>query len=155
MTVRTLVALTAAAALALRPAPSDAMTCSFTSVVGVSFGSYSVLATSPVDTAGSVTYLCESGPADFITIDIDAGTSGTFSARTLVNGGSTLSYNLYESATRTGNPWGNGAGGTTHYGPVLAELDTPTVITVYGRIPAQQNVPAGAYADTVVVTINF
>jgi spore coat protein U-like protein len=27
--------------------------------------------------------------------------------------------------------------------------------TVYGRIPALQDVSAGAYTDTVVVTVNF
>lgn len=27
--------------------------------------------------------------------------------------------------------------------------------TVYGRIPAAQNVPSGAYADTITVTVTF
>ena len=32
---------------------------------------------------------------------------------------------------------------------------TETSLTVYGRIPAGQNVPAGSYSDTVVATVTF
>ena len=31
----------------------------------------------------------------------------------------------------------------------------PVVYTVYGRVAAAANVPAGSYSDTVVATVNF
>jgi spore coat protein U-like protein len=150
-------ALAAAIALGLCLVPlrAEAMVCSFTTVVGVSFGNYNVFGSAAVDAAGSMTYLCTTGPASFVTIDISTGSSGVTSARTLTRGASALTYNLYESAARTGNPWGNGTGSTTHYGPVLVVLDAATTVDVYGRIPGSQNVAAGAYSDTVVLTINF
>lgn len=144
-----------AAALALAPRRAAAMTCSFTGVSGVSFGAYNIFSSTPLDSTGSITYLCETGMAAFVTIDISAGSSGVYSTRTLQNGTATLDYNLYLSATRTGAPWGDGAGATDHYGPVLVELGTPATVTIYGRIPALQNAAAGSYTDTVVVTINF
>lgn len=144
-----------AAALTFLPLRADAMVCSFTSVVGVSFGSYNVYSSANVDAAGSMTYVCNTGTASFVTIDISAGSSGVTTTRTLKNGANALNYNLYAGATRTGNPWGDGTGSTTHYGPVLVELGTPATVDVYGRIPGSQNVAAGAYSDTVVLTINF
>jgi spore coat protein U-like protein len=29
------------------------------------------------------------------------------------------------------------------------------VVPIFGRVPARQSVPAGAYTDSVTVTINF
>jgi spore coat protein U-like protein len=141
--------------LCLVPLRSEAMVCSFTTVVGVSFGSYNVYSSANVDAAGSMTYLCNTGIASFVTIDISTGSSGVTTTRTLKRGANALDYNLYAAAARTGNPWGNGTGGTTHYGPVLVVLGASATVNVYGRIPGSQNVAAGAYADTVVLTINF
>lgn len=144
-----------AAALTFIPLRAEAMVCSFTTVVGVAFGSYNVYSSANVDAAGSMTYVCNTGVASFVTIDISTGSSGVYTTRTLANGASSLNYNLYAAAARTGNPWGNGTGNTTHYGPVLVVLGAAATIDVYGRIPGSQNVAAGAYSDTVVLTINF
>lgn len=50
--------------------------------------------------------------------------------------------------------WGDGSGGTA---TVSGALALPGAIdhTVYGRLPARQNVGAGAYTDTLTVTLNF
>ena len=135
-------------------APAAAMTCSFTSVVGVAFGAYDVFSATPLDSTGSVTFLCTGGSPGPITIDLGTG-AGTFGQRTLINGASSLGYNLYLSATRTGSVWGDGTSSTAHYGPTTPTLDSETTVTVYGRVPAQQNVAAGGYSDTVVVTITY
>ena len=148
-------AFAAALALCLVPLRAAAMTCNITTVVGVSFGSYNVFSAAHVDAAGSITYLCTTGPAAYITIDLSPGSSGDSTTRTLKRGTSALDYNLYLSAARTGNPWGDGTGNTAHHGPVLVELGAPTTVDIYGRIPGSQNVVAGAYSDTVVLTINF
>lgn len=151
---RALIPLITAAILAA-PTQAHAMVCSFTAVSGVSFGNYNVYSGTAVDSTGSMTYLCNTGIASFVTIDISTGSSGVYTTRTLKKGTSSLNYNLYSTAARTGNPWGNGANNTTRYGPVLVVLGAATTLTVYGRIPALQNVSSGGYSDTVVLTINF
>lgn len=148
--------LAAVAALAVQPPrPAAAMTCSFSSVISVSFGNYNVYSSSPVDAAGRLTYLCHTGIASFVTIDFSTGSSGSYTTRTMQKGAATLGYNLYSTAARSGSPWGDGTGGTTHYGPQLVVLGTATDVDIFGRIPALQNVEAGSYADTIVMTISF
>lgn len=142
--------------LALEPRRAEAMTCSFTSVVGVSFGNYNVYSSADVDGAGSFTFLCEQGLPSVVTIDISTGSSGSYATRTLKNGTSTLNYNVWSTAARTGDPWGDGTNSTTHYGPVLVVLGEQTTLNVYGRIPgAQANALAGAHSDTLILTITF
>lgn len=144
-----------AALSAGQPRPAAAMTCSFTSVIGVSFGNYNVYSSSPVDAAGRLTYLCHTGIASFVTIDFSTGSSGSYATRTMKKGSATLNYNLYSTAARTGNPWGDGAGSTTHYGPQLVVLGASTNVDIFGRIPALQNAQSGSYSDTIVMTISF
>ena len=40
-------------------------------------------------------------------------------------------------------------------GKTLAVGTTTTSFSVYGRIPVAQDRPAGAYTDTIVVTLNY
>ncbi len=63
-----------------------------------------------------------------------------------------LSYELYQDTGRT-TVWGNS--GTALFSAGSAPSKAPRTFTVYGRIPAAQDVPAGAYADTVIATVNF
>lgn len=122
------------------------------STTAVSFGTYNVY-TATADTAtGTVTYLC--GTADRnIVITLSTGSSGTFTARTMKKGAEALTYNLYRNAALT-NIWGDGSGSTSTYtrnNPPNNSL----VLTVYGRVPALQDVSAGSYTDTVIATISF
>lgn len=71
----------------------------------------------------------------------------------MLSGGSTLDYNLYIDAARS-SIWGDGSSGTSHYSATLA-LPILNTLTVYGRVPAAQDISAGSSSDTVVVTINF
>ena len=54
---------------------------------------------------------------------------------------------------------GDGTGGSQTGGATLSLTPgNPTqtsTSTIYGRIPASQDVAAGAYADTIVVTITY
>lgn len=142
-------------AIALTSRRAEAITCSVVSVSGVSFGTYDVLSVSPVDTAGTLTFNCTSVlGSDNIVVDISAGGSSSFAARELVAGSDVLEYNLYTNAGRS-TVWGDGSSGTSHYGPANPPNGTNFSLTVYGRVPAQQDVPAGSYTDTVVVTIQY
>jgi len=50
---------------------------------------------------------------------------------------------------------GDGTGGSTRYSPVFSPLSSPVTVTIYGRIPARQNVRVGSYTDSITATINF
>jgi spore coat protein U-like protein len=62
-----------------------------------------------------------------------------------------LNYALYSDATRLAN-WGETDGvDTVDFAGTGLAVDH----TVYGRIAAQQVVPAGAYSDTITVTVSY
>jgi spore coat protein U-like protein len=88
-----------------------------------------------------------------ITVDLDKGGSSTFTPRRMIKGTEPLTYNLYLNAART-TIWGDGTGGTSRYSdPNPPNKDT--IVTIYGRVPAGQDVTAGAYTDTVTATITW
>lgn len=142
------------AALAAGPAAAEAAICSVSSVSPVVFGAYDRFDSSPVDSTGSITFVCSGvGGSDTVQVSIDRGAAGTFAPRTLVSGIYALAYNLYLDAARNA-VWGDGTGGTATYGPITA-VEGSTSITIFGRVPAGQDVAAGAYADTLTVTLQF
>jgi spore coat protein U-like protein len=65
-----------------------------------------------------------------------------------------LEYNLYRDAAFSAI-WGDGTSGTTTYTIRNPPNNQDVVLTVYGRVPALQDVATGSYADAVIVTINF
>jgi spore coat protein U-like protein len=155
MKAATRVAVTSAACalmLALFAARLEACTVS---AAGVSFGVYNILLPAPNDSTGSVVLQCS--PSDKnIRVSLGTGSSGTYAARTLVQGSNQLLYNLYRDATRTA-VWGDGTGGTAVLliptwtgGP-----NTSQTHVIYGRMPAQQDAASGIYADSIVVTVDF
>jgi spore coat protein U-like protein len=150
------------AALAM-PAPAEAAcdilalcTCTV-SATGVDFGNYNPVSIMDNDSSGTVRVRCSLvlALAGSYTIQLSRGSSATYAQRSLTSGGSTLRYNLYTSNARN-QIWGDGTGGSlsvTNNFTALLGVDQTT--TVYGRVPAGQNVPPGSYADTILVTIVF
>lgn len=95
------------------------------------------------------------------TLSISTGLAPAGSSRQLSAGSGLLRYDLYSDAART-QPWGDGGssgaqvGGSISTGLLgLVCLQGSSNHTVYGRIPAGQNVPVGAYADQVVLTVAY
>lgn len=127
----------------------------------VAFGVYDPTSVTDHDGTGTVTVLCTNGTPGYVTLGEGATPDGASTpavpVRQMVGGAAgagLLTYHLYSEATRT-DVWGNtGTTGLNHVGD-----GTATALTVYGTIPAQQNVIAGsggtAYADTVVATVEF
>lgn len=109
-------------------------------------------ATAPDDsTSGSVTITCTKGSAATIGLGLGSNVSG--SQMRMLNGAANfLNYALYQDASRT-TVWGNSGSGLLS--PVAAPSKAPRAFTVYGRIPAGQDLPAGTYTDTVTATVNF
>jgi spore coat protein U-like protein len=147
--------LGAALAVTVASEARAALSCSFTTIVPVSFGRYDVFDSSPIDAAGSVTYSCSGAQTgDTIVVQLSRGNSVTWVTRTMLSGGHALDYGLFRDAART-IVWGDGTSGTSQYGPVAAPSSGSVTVPIYGRIPARQNVGAGAYSDTIVATILF
>jgi spore coat protein U-like protein len=123
----------------------------------VAFPNYDPIVThaaSPDDsTAGAVTVTCTKGTSVNIGLGLGANASG--STRRMKDGGTNyLPYELYSNAGHT-TVWGNAAGSWYTPTPAAAPDRNPRSFTVYGRIAAAQDVPAGTYNDTVVATVNF
>jgi spore coat protein U-like protein len=129
-----------------------APSCTISST-SVNFGSYNVFTGSATDSTGSVTINCN-GSAHNIIVTLSQGASSTFNPRTMQKGGETLTYNLYRDAART-TIWGDGTGGTSTYTNANPPNNSDVNLTVYGRVPAGQDVSAGTYSDTVAAVINF
>lgn len=142
----TLAARAAAAGLMLAlAAPAAAATCSV-SPQGVSFGSYDTLSSTALDGVGNINVTCDA----LVTFTVSLSTgSGSYDERLMTGGGAQLGYNLYSDVTRL-IVWGDG----TTAGNVSAS-GTNVDLSVYGRIPALQNIPANAYTDSISVTVSY
>lgn len=124
------------------------------STTPISFGNYNVFAPTPVTTMATLTVTCNEAPPPTVTMQFGPSpTSGVFSPRRMKHAtlADTLIYNLYTDAAGT-SVWGDGTGGTT---VVLRKVTRgkPALVSVYGVVPALQNVSAGTYRDVVTVTI--
>ncbi|MFJ3054706.1 spore coat U domain-containing protein [Herbaspirillum sp. NPDC087042] len=120
-------------------------------VVGsaIAFGAYTQTL---VNQSGSITVLCTNGTTYNVGLDAGTGTGSTVSTRKMsAAGGGTLNYSLYRDAAHTNN-WGTTIGTDTVAGTGSGLLQT---LTVYGQIPAAQTPLAGAYSDTVTVTLTY
>jgi spore coat protein U-like protein len=121
----------------------------------VAFGGYDVFGAAPVDSARSLTFICYGvGSTDTIVIELSPGNASSFSPRQLAYATSALAYNLYLDAGRT-SVWGDGTGGTSRYGPTTPPSGSGVTVSIFGRVPARQNVSVGSYGDTIVATILF
>jgi spore coat protein U-like protein len=132
--------------------PAEAAKCTI-ATTAVAFGAYNVFTTAPVDSTGSVRFNCNGGAAN-VQVTLSRGQSGTYAQRTLRRGTESLGYNLFLDANRSA-VWGDGSGGSQSYVAANPPNNTDVTVTMYGRVPAGQDISAGAYADTVSVTINF
>lgn len=108
-------------------------------------------------TTATVTTTCTLGASGTITLgqgaNADTGSTNAAPLRRLSDGAGTpnyISYNLYQDNAYS-TVWGNTAGtGVSVTGSGVAAIKT-----VYARLPASQNVPAGVFTDTVVVTLTY
>jgi spore coat protein U-like protein len=142
-------AATATATLGVSVTIAAACTVSTTALA---FGTQGVLAAN-VDQTGSVILTCTKNTA--YNVGFDQGTNGTGVTARKMKGGATntdfVNYSLFRDAARTSN-WGNTVGTDTLAGSASGSTDT---LTVYGRIPVQATGSAGAYTDTVNVTVTY
>lgn len=142
------------------------------SATGVAFGDYDPLAAGSTPGTGTigVAVTCFFSNLPFTlsyTIALSSGTSGSFTPRTMKFGTNILQYNLYTNAGLT-TIWGDSTGGTQtvsdtvngtcqgqFFGLGFTCSGGPENSTIYGNIPAMQNIAAGSYADSIIVTVTF
>jgi len=135
------------------PALAQAATCNISINGGFAFGNYDPYNGAPTDTtAANLIALTCNGNGN-ATIDLSPGGSGGYFSRAMSNGTDVLTYNLYTNASLT-SVWGDGTGGTSDVTQPY-HGNTSVSLSVYGRIPAGQNVNPSSYSDTITVTVSF
>ena len=140
---------------------TGAVSCTVSST-GPVFGVYNPLSATPTYANSQIQASCTlvSGGATTVNMvsSYSAGNSGSYAMRYMLSGTNRLNYNLFFDAAYT-QIRGDGTGGSQTGGASLtlttANRTQSTTSTIYGRIPAGQDVAAGAYTDTIVVTITY
>lgn len=126
------------------------------STSGVNFGGYDVFNTSPTVSQGSIDVSCSAQSS--ITVQLSVGpsaVSGAFIPRQLreLSGSDRLNYNFYTKGNYR-DVWGDGTGGSVNQTRNVSNR-RPWNEIIYGLIPAQQNVAAGSYGDSLIISVLF
>jgi len=131
--------------------------CSITSAAPLSLTYDPVVTnlTAPATTTAALTVSCTNGSTSKITlgqgVNFASGSTDALPARRALNGTANfLNYALYQDEG-SATIWGN----TPETGESHTGTGTPDTVTVYATMAAAQNVPAGAYSDTIVATVTF
>ncbi len=104
----------------------------------------------PIRRTASVRVQCPAGTV--WKLGLDDGLHFDGSMRRMAGAGGFVKYQLYLDDSRSrvwGNDEGSMAGGTTNSSGSAISL------TIYGQVPAQADVLAGAYADTIIATLYY
>jgi len=128
--------------------------CTLTTTA-VAFGNVDTTSALNVDATGGISVTCTSGLPWAASADKGAETTASLTVRKMKDSGTNLlNYALYTDSGRT-TVWGDGVGGTT---ATISDTGSGAAQakTIYARVPGgQSTVPAGAYSDTVVVTVTY
>jgi spore coat protein U-like protein len=121
------------------------------SATNLAFGTYDPLSGTPSDATSTVNVTCTLTTPYNVGLDAGLGSGATVTTRKMTHSSDLLNYSLYQDAART-QVWGTTIGTNTATG---TGTGLGQAFTVYGRIPAAQNVNLGSYADTVTVTVTY
>jgi spore coat protein U-like protein len=157
-------AIVVATAYLLAPIPNAQAAVTFTCTVsasGIAFGNYNPLTPTGDSAAGSWSVTCNaigSGSATVAgTLTLSTGSSGTYAARTMKSGALALQYNIYLTPSHI-QVIGDGSAGTfalSDSGTVTAGQVYQITGSMYGFMPPSQDVPAGSYSDSIIVTVTY
>ena len=151
--VRWLVSLAVLGAmLAIGGRSASAQTCTLT-VTPVAFGIYNVFSTTSLASTGTVTCQCTPRTAMSITVWMSKGNGTTNNPRQMASGANQLGYYLCQDAS-CNKLWGDKQY-PSDSGPITPPNSGTVSLPIYGTIPAGQDVPVGAYSDTVLVEVDF
>ena len=125
--------------------------CSITSASSLDFGTVPGLIDANRDRNSTITLSCTRRTPWQIALDNGRNASGSARALRLGTSGNLVRYELYRDAART-QRWGAALNVDTLPGTGTGGSQA---VTVYGRVPAGQVVPAGPYADVITVTVTY
>ena len=123
------------------------------SATTLNFGTYDPTSATALDGTSTVSVFCTSGTPYAAALNVGSG-GGSFTTRTIANGGSTLNYNLFRDSARS-QVWGDGSGSTFTVSGTGSGLLTANNLVVYGEIAIAQDKPPGTYTSTVTVTVTY
>lgn len=104
------------------------------------------------DSTGKVKVSCDQGT--IFLVGIGPGTNGSNGNRAMDGpGNAKMAYNLYIDAGHH-IVWGDGQT-LGQYLDGSASASAPWSSTIYGQIPSQSPKPAGSYADSLLVSVDF
>jgi spore coat protein U-like protein len=129
---------------------------------GIAFGIYNPLSAVANASTGSLRITCNgsgTGSANVtVNVSLSTGLSGSYATRKMFSGVHTLNYNIFWS-TAYNQIIGDGSGGSFagSAGPFVVPAGGSNLATgtLYGRIPASQDVTPGSYSDVVTVTVTY
>jgi spore coat protein U-like protein len=156
--------VTFTAALALLASIAHAATtvnCT-ASASGIAFGIYNPLSAIADASTGTLRITCNgsgTGSANVtVNVSLSAGLSGSYATRKMLFGVNTLNYNIYWN-TAYNQIMGDGGGGSFagSAGPFVVPAGGSNLATgtLYGLIPASQDVAPGNYSDVITVTVTY
>jgi spore coat protein U-like protein len=117
----------------------------------LAFGTYLPTQSTNTTAQTSVSVTCTNGTPYNVGLNAGIGTGATVATRKMTSGANLLSYSLYSDGGYS-TVWGSTIGTNTVTGTGSGLVQT---ITVYGSITALQAVPAGAYTDTITVSLTY
>jgi spore coat protein U-like protein len=147
----------------LAPAVNAATTVNCTaSASGIAFGIYNPLSAVADASTGALRITCNGGGTGSanvtVNVSLSAGLSGSYATRKMFSGVNTLNYNIYWS-TAYNQIMGDGSGGSFagSAGPFVVPAGGSNLATgtLYGLIPASQDVAPGNYSDVITVTVTY
>jgi len=153
-----MIAMTAGAAQAATTSGTLSVSATVTanctvSTSALAFGNVDVTSGSNVDSTGGLSVTCTNGTGWTASAGVGSGTGASYTNRKMANGSNLLNYNIYTTSGRT-TVWGDGTASTATIGGT--GNGSAQSVTVYGRVSSgQTSLPAGAYADTVAVTVTY
>jgi len=124
--------------------------CSLQTASTLAFGTQTAIA-SNLDMTSSIVVLCTNATPYTVGLSAGTGSGATVATRILTNGSATLPYSIYQDVARS-QVWGITTGVDTQSGAGTGSNQT---FTAYGRVPPASNLTAGAYTDTVSVTVTY
>lgn len=159
---RPLALLSFLTALCVAPAAKAVTVNCTVTATSIAFGIYNPLNTAATTSTGNLRVICSGSGTGSVSMSVgvtlSAGLSGSFATRKMFSGLNALNYNIFWS-TAYSQVMGDGSGGSFagSAGPftVFAGGTSTATGTMYGRVPAQQDVAPGNYVDTILVTVTY
>jgi spore coat protein U-like protein len=158
---RILIALGLAVSVAPYAQAVTTVNCTI-SAGGIAFGIYNPLSAVSDASTGTLRITCTgsgTGSANVTAnLTLSTGMSGSFATRKMFSGANTLNYNIYWSTAYTqimGDGTGGSFAGTAGPFNVPAGGSNFATGTMYGLIPASQDVVPGSYTDVITVTVTY